>query len=107
MSATGMPDGVYKLGELDVRVVEGRCLIGENTLAGSTLTLDAAVRNFARFTGAPLETAVQLASRNPARMAGLVEEVGTLHEGAPGDVLVVSPEGMVLETWLAGRRGGQ
>jgi N-acetylglucosamine-6-phosphate deacetylase len=102
MSATGMPDGTYKLGDLDVRVVEGRCLIGENTLAGSTLTLDAAVRNFAVYTGATLETAVYLANRNPARMAGLADETGVLEEGAPADVLVLSPEGTVLETWLAG-----
>jgi N-acetylglucosamine-6-phosphate deacetylase len=102
MSATGMPDGNYKLGELDVRLVGGRCLIGENTLAGSTITLDTAVRNFVRFTGEPLETAVQLASRNPARMAGL--DVGELREAGAADVVVLSPEGAVIETWIAGSR---
>jgi N-acetylglucosamine-6-phosphate deacetylase len=104
ISATGMPDGNYKLGDLEIRLIEGRCLIGENTLAGSTLTLDAAVRNFTRFTGAPLETAVRLASRNPARMAGLTEQAGALREGGPADVVVLSPEGAVIETWLAGGR---
>jgi N-acetylglucosamine-6-phosphate deacetylase len=97
-----MPDGNYKLGELDVRLVGGRCLIGENTLAGSTITLDTAVRNFTRFTGEPLETAVQLASRNPARMAGL--DAGELREGGAADVVVLSPEGSVIETWIAGSR---
>jgi len=102
MSATGMPDGNYKLGELDVRLVGGRCLIGENTLAGSTITLDTAVRNFIRFTGEPLETAVELASRNPARMAGL--DAGELRAGGAADVVVLSPEGAVIETWIAGSR---
>jgi N-acetylglucosamine-6-phosphate deacetylase len=104
ISATGMPDGTYKLGDLEVRLIEGRCLIGENTLAGSTLTLDAAVRNFARFTGAPLETAVHLASRNPAQMTGLTEQAGVLREGGVADVVVLSPAGAVIDTWLAGGR---
>ncbi len=106
ISATGMPDGTYRLGELEVRLVNGRCLIGENTLAGSTITLDAAVRNFVRFTGAPLETAVRLASRNPAQMTGLTGEVGALREGGAADVVVLSPDGTVLDTWLAGGRSG-
>ncbi len=102
ISATGMPDGTYKLGDLEVRLVEGRCLIGENTLAGSTITLAAAVRNFSRFTGAPLEIAVRLASRNPARMAGL--DTGELREGGAADIVVLSPEGVVVDTWLSGNR---
>ena len=104
MSATGMPDGLYKLGELEVRLIEGRCLIGENTLAGSTLTLEAAVRNFTRFTDAPLAEAVQLASRNPAEMVGLADQVGSLREGGAADLVVLSPEGAVLDTWLSGER---
>ena len=74
MSAAGMPDGNYKLGELDVRVVNGRCVIGEDTLAGSTLTLDRGVRNFAEFTGASIDDISKLASRNPARMTGLEQK---------------------------------
>ena len=65
MAAAGMPDGKYKLGELDVRVKDGVCLIGEDTLAGSTLTLDRGVKNFAGFTGAAIGDVARLASRNP------------------------------------------
>lgn len=104
MSATGMPDGHYKLGELDVRVKHGRCVIGEDTLAGSTLTLDRAVRNFTAFTGAPLETAATLASRNPACMIGLDQQIGALRVGRNADIAVLSPEGEVIETLLRGRR---
>jgi N-acetylglucosamine-6-phosphate deacetylase len=70
ISATGMPDGTYKLGDFDVQVKDGVALLGE-TLAGSVLTLDQAVANVQRFTGTSLATAVRLASRNPARMLGL------------------------------------
>jgi N-acetylglucosamine-6-phosphate deacetylase len=104
MSAAGMPDGNYKLGELEVRVKNGKCIIGEDTLAGSTLTLDHGVRNFAEFTGADLETVAMLASRNPAQMAGLDAQVGALEVGRSADITVLSPTGEVLETVLDGRR---
>jgi N-acetylglucosamine-6-phosphate deacetylase len=104
MSATGMPDGNYKLGGLDVRVKNGKCIIGEDTLAGSTLTLDRAVRNFAEFTGADLGTVAALATRNPAKMTGLDSQVGALEAGRAADITVLSPKGDVLETILCGRR---
>ena len=72
MSATGMPDGTYSLGDLEVEVKNGVCMLGE-TLAGSVLTMDQAVANVQRFTGSSLGTAVRLASRNPARMMGMSE----------------------------------
>jgi len=103
MSAAGMPDGNYKLGELDVQVVDGKCIIDENTLAGSTLTLDRAVRNFAEFTGASIDEVSRLASRNPARMIGLESEVGLLAVGHSADITVLSATNEVIETILRGR----
>jgi N-acetylglucosamine-6-phosphate deacetylase len=102
MGATGMPDGNYKLGELDVRVKDGVCLIGENTLAGSTLTLDRGVRNFAATTGASIAETTRLAARNPARMAGFADEAGSLAVGRSADITVLSPENEVVETILRG-----
>jgi N-acetylglucosamine-6-phosphate deacetylase len=103
MAGTGMPDGNYRLGDLEVRVKNGRCVVGEDTLAGSTLTLDRAVRNYSEFTGAPLAEAVGLATRNPARMTGLDGEIGTLEPGRSADIAVLSPKHEVLETFLRGR----
>jgi N-acetylglucosamine-6-phosphate deacetylase len=103
MSATGMPDGNYKLGELEVRVKNGKCIIGEDTLAGSTLTLDRGVRNFAEFAGIDIATAAWLASRNPARMIGLDSQVGALEVGRSADITVLSPKGEVMETLLRGQ----
>lgn len=77
MSATGMPNGTYRLGDFAVEVKDGVCRMGES-LAGSVLTMDQAVANVQRFTGISLATAVRLASRNPARMMGIEKlvEVG-------------------------------
>ena len=74
MSATGMGDGTFMLGDLVVEVRDGVCLSG-GVLAGSVLTLDRAVKGLCEVTGAPLYTAVRLASRNPARMLGMEREV--------------------------------
>ena len=79
MSATGVPDGTYKLGDFEVVVKDGVCLSGK-TLAGSVLTMDRAVANVRKFTGTPLNAAVRLASRNPARMMGMPH----LTQMAPG-----------------------
>ncbi len=103
MSAAGMPDGPYKLGELDVRVEGGRCLIEEKTLAGSTLTLDTGLRNFAHFTGAPLDQVLPLATRNPARMLGLDDRIGEIATGRNADFVLLSPECTVIQAFLRGQ----
>jgi N-acetylglucosamine-6-phosphate deacetylase len=107
ISATGMPDANYMLGEIEVTVKNGRCLLtssladGIETLAGSVLTMDRAIANLRRFTGASLATAVRLASRNPARMLGL----GDLTEvavGRPANFNLYSATGELRQTILRG-----
>ena len=79
MSATGMPDGEYRLAGLSVQVANGRAQLsedlakGKHTLAGSVLTLDRGVANLQSFTAASLADAVRLASHNPAAMLGRPE----------------------------------
>jgi len=102
MSGSGMPDGAYRLGEMEVRVKNGRCVIGDDTLAGSTLTLDRAVKNFMEFTGAELAETVALATVNPARMTGLDAEIGTIARGRVADIAVVSAKNEVIGTILRG-----
>jgi N-acetylglucosamine-6-phosphate deacetylase len=107
ISATGMPDANYLLGELEVTVKDGRCLLtssladGTETLAGSVLTMDRAVANLQRFTGATLATAVRLASRNPAQMLGL-EGLTEIAVGRPANLNRFSPTGDLQQTILRG-----
>jgi N-acetylglucosamine-6-phosphate deacetylase len=101
MSATGMPDGMYKLGELDVEVKDGKCL-HDGVIAGSTLTMDVAVSNFREFTGAGLGEAVGLAARNPARMLGLDDRFGALAVGRRADFVVLGEDGCLRQTVLGG-----
>ena len=100
-AATGMPDGRYHLGSLDVEVKDGKCT-ANGKLAGSVLTMDRAVRNLAHFAGWSLPQAVAAASRNPAQAARLVNK-GALAPGADADFVVLSPAGEVLRTFIRGR----
>ena len=88
-AATGMPDGRYRLGSLEVEVKDGKCLSG-GKLAGSVLTMDLAVRNVMKFAQWDLQQAVRLATLNPARVVGL-NSSGCLKPGAAADLVVLSP----------------
>ncbi|HXR17047.1 MAG TPA: N-acetylglucosamine-6-phosphate deacetylase, partial [Terriglobales bacterium] len=96
ISATGMPDGRYRLGSFEVEVKNGRCLAG-GKLAGSVLTMDRAVRNVMQFAHWNLQHAVRLATLNPARVTGLANR-GKLEAGAEADFVVLSPTGEVRNT---------
>jgi N-acetylglucosamine-6-phosphate deacetylase len=102
MSATGMPDGTYMLGDMEVEVHDGRCT-SNGTLAGSVLTLDRGIQNFIEFTGASLNTAVIAATRNPAQLMGIDDRWGSLDAGRMANITVLSPESQVIQTFLAGR----
>jgi N-acetylglucosamine-6-phosphate deacetylase len=101
ISATGMPDGRYRLGTFEVEVKAGRCLAG-GKLAGSVLTMDRAVRNVMQFAHWDLQQALRLATLNPARVAGLVNR-GKLEAGAEADFVVLSPGGEVRSTIIRGK----
>jgi len=102
MSATGMPDGVYSLGDFPVEVQGSTCL-SNGTLAGSVLTMDQAVANLQSFTGSSLRTAVLLASRNPAEMLGL-SELTDLKPGSLANLNVFDEAGLMTGAILNGRR---
>jgi N-acetylglucosamine-6-phosphate deacetylase len=99
-AATGMPDGRYRLGSLEVEVKDGRCMVG-GKLAGSVLNMDRAVRNVVQFARWELQQAVRLATLNPARVAG-VKQGGVLEAGAPADFVLLSPSGEVRQTIIRG-----
>ncbi len=103
MQATGMPDGEYLLGAARVAVVEGRAsLAGGGSIAGSTLTMEGAVRNAVRFLRVRVEEAAALASHNPARLLGLSDRKGSVAAGMDADLVVLDDELRVCATLVAG-----
>jgi N-acetylglucosamine-6-phosphate deacetylase len=107
MSAVGMPDGRYKLGELDVDVRDGRAMVAEDlergvhTLAGSVLTMDRAITNLRQFTGASIAEATCLASHNPAAMLGWPEST-RLAPGSPANLNRFDASGRLVASYIQG-----
>jgi N-acetylglucosamine-6-phosphate deacetylase len=101
ISATGMPDGRYRLGAFEVEV-NGDCCQYEGKLAGSVLTLDRAVRNVMSFAGWKLQHAVRLATFNPAQLLGVTDQRGLIAPGRMADMVVLSDDGQVVHTIVAG-----
>ncbi len=101
ISATGMPDGTYTLGDLVVEVKDHRCTSG-GVLSGSVLTLDQAVRNLIQFTQTSRGNAIAAATRNPAQLLGLDTLYGTLEPNRPASITILSPTNEVLQTFIHG-----
>lgn len=101
LSATGMPDGKYMLGTLEVIVSGGICRNAEGTLAGSTLTLDRALRNIVAL-GASLTDAVRMLTLNPATLLGIEFKKGSLRAGADADILLLDEGLRITNVWARG-----
>jgi N-acetylglucosamine-6-phosphate deacetylase len=90
MSATGAADGRYNLGRLEVEVRRGvATLAGNGSLAGSTLTMDAAFRNLVRGAGLGVLDAVRATSGRPAELLGIEGRTGSLRAGLAADLVVL------------------
>lgn len=100
-AATGMPDGTYTLGTLQVTVNGGVCRNAEGKLAGSTLTLDRALRNIVAL-GTPLADAVRMLTLNPASLLGIEFKKGALRVGADADVVLLDDSLHVTAVWTRG-----
>lgn len=101
MSATGLPDGNYKLGELDVYVKDNQArLVSNDSLAGSVLTLDKAFKNIIEL-GYSIFDAVKMTSTNAAREFGL--NTGEISEGKDADLVVLNNDYSVDMTFVKGK----
>jgi N-acetylglucosamine-6-phosphate deacetylase len=101
ISATGMPDGKYQLGNLEVTVTGGICRNAEGKLAGSTLTLDRALRNIVAL-GSSLCDAVRMLTLNPATLLGLEFKKGSLRAGADADIVLLDDSLHIAGVWARG-----
>lgn len=90
-AATGMQDGRYRLGTLDVSVAGGIVRNSEGKLAGSTLTLDRALRHMVAL-GIPVREVLPMLTSNPARLLGLQGRKGCLTAGADADLVLLDDQ---------------
>ena len=93
IDATGIGDGNYQLGGQDVVVADGQArLAADGALAGSTLTMDEAVRRAVVEVGLPVTAASAAASGNPARLLGIADRCGAVAAGLDADLVLLDDD---------------
>ncbi|MFC5499511.1 N-acetylglucosamine-6-phosphate deacetylase [Caenimonas terrae] len=102
-AATGMPDGDYQLGRQTVTKCLGGVRLADGTLAGSTLTMDQALRNLVQVLGLELSESSRRVSTHAADHIGMADR-GRLAPGAWGDVVVLDRELVLTAVYAQGER---
>ena len=106
MRACGLADGTYKLYDYDVTVADGAARLPNGTLAGSVLTMDAAVKNMIELAGLPVETVIPLATEAPARIANVADRKGKIEGRYDADLVVMNDRFEVERVWARGHEVG-
>ena len=100
-AAAGMPDGQYKLGRHNVTKCLGGVRLADGTLAGSTLTMDQALRNLVNELGLDLPDASRRVSTYAADYLGATDR-GRLAQGAWGDVVMLDRDLQLTDVYVEG-----
>jgi N-acetylglucosamine-6-phosphate deacetylase len=101
ISATGMPDGKYVLGGLEITVSGGVCRNSEGRLAGSTLTLERALHNIVEL-GASVADALRMLTLNPATLLGIEHKKGALRPNADADIVLFNEALEITQVFTRG-----
>jgi N-acetylglucosamine-6-phosphate deacetylase len=99
-AATGMPDGAYHLGSQKVTKCLGGVRLADGTLAGSTLTMDQALRNLVSL-GLPIADVSDRLSRYAADYLG-IHDRGRIACDAWADIVVFDRELQLSATYIEG-----
>jgi N-acetylglucosamine-6-phosphate deacetylase len=102
MRACGLSDGSYRLYEHEVTVADGAARLADGTLAGSVLTMDAAVKNMVELAGLPVETVIPMATEVPARIAAVADRKGRIERRYDADLVVLNERFDVERVWCRG-----
>jgi N-acetylglucosamine-6-phosphate deacetylase len=103
IDATGVGDGTFDLGGQEVHVHGGEARLARTrSLAGSTLTMDEALRRAVTDSGLSVEQAAAAAATNPARVLGSEARLGAIAVGRQADLVVLDDELRVAAVMAAG-----
>lgn len=97
-----MKEGLYDLGGQPVTVKDGSARLENGSLAGSILTLNQAVNNFAGATSLPLYEVIRLVSLNPARLIGIEDRKGSIAPGKDADIIVFDEDISIVKAFVDG-----
>ncbi len=101
--AAGLEDGVYQLGVNEVIVEDGDAkLLSDGTRAGSTLTMEQALKNVLSFTGNKVEDVMPLLGENQAKLLGIHDFVSNIAVGKQADFIILNEKNTVTHTFIHG-----
>ncbi len=101
MMATGMPNGDYSLGGLDVKVTGRLATLEDGTIAGSATNLMECMKTAVKQMEIPLESAVKCATINPAKAIGEDRDYGSISVGKFADLLLLKQDTLELQTVIS------
>ena len=103
MRAGGLDDGDYQLGAQTITVTNGEARTKCGSLAGSTCSLDQALRNMIQLSGVPEWEAVQMATSVPAKYLEIDQRLGSIASGMDASFTVVNQDFEVQNTMMKGK----
>lgn len=101
--ATGAEDGRHQLGDQFIMVKNGIAHTDSGSLAGSTLTMDRALRNACKFTNCSFEAILPSATSIPAKSLGIGDKIGSIKPGLKADLVIFDEEIKPSLTMVAGK----
>lgn len=101
--ACGMPDGIYNFMEQNIFVKNDKATLKDGTLAGSTLTLNKAIKNMVELVDVPLTEAVRMASLNGAKVLNVENKKGIIASGKDADLVLMNNNFDVMLTIFEGK----
>ena len=108
MAATGVGDGRYRLGDLDVEVEAGVARLTDGkAIAGSTITLDVGIARAVQDVGLSPLAAIEAATAVPAQILGVADRFGRLEPGYVADAVLFDQDWQVRSVWIDGRPLGE
>ena len=102
MAPAGSEITRFSLNGREIRRADGRLTLADGTLAGADLSMARAIRVMCHEVGLPLDRALAMATRIPARVLGLSERAGALAEGRDADVIHLSQRLLLQRVWQKG-----
>ena len=103
MQAIGLGDGMFIYNGVEYESKAGAARYKDGTLIGTALGLSQMLKRFVEFTDCPFDTAIRMATQNPAVLLGLQDKKGSISVGKDADLILLDHEFSIYATMVAGR----
>lgn len=103
LSCTGLADGIYPVGELTIEVKNGLGRLADGTIAGASANAFEGFRHLVKC-GIPIESAVRMASYNPAKVLGVIDRLGTIEKGKTASFVIIDKDLNIKSVYLKGEK---